>query len=298
MKQILSAILILLFTISSAQVKKTDLSTNNLYGPVKSTKQYYINAEEKFGELVKGKTVSTITEEYNKEGWLTASHLVEGSSVTKTTCKYDKNSNLIEKRIDKNGNVSTTRLKYDSDGREIELDTYNDKDKLETKLKTKYNSDGNPESASLYYGDGSLKEKTFFTYNDKKQLSEKSFYDAEEQPTKTVTMAYDDKERLAIDLEITSDEEGLIQMIGKTFEYNDKGLVAKKIYMNMDGDQQPTEFEYDSFGNIIKDYSGEQNFQTDVHTYDKRNNWIKIIRLFNLLGNERKFIIEREIKYY
>jgi YD repeat-containing protein len=298
MKQILSALVILLCTNSSAQVKKTDRSANNLLGPVRSTHLVYIRAEEKFGELVKSHTEFTLTEEYNKEGLLTAAKLVDGSSVTKTTYKYDKRGNLIEKREDEDDEVTTIRLKYDSDGREIELDTYKDKGKLETRLKTKYNSDGNPESASLYYGDGSLKEKILFTYNDKKQLSEKSFYDAEEQVTKTVMLAYDDNKRLINDVEMVMDEDEKVTVNAKSFEYNEKGQVTKEKYMKSDGYEKADELEYDSFGNVIKNYSNEQNFQLDVLTYDNRNNWIKTIRRFNLHGNERKFIIEREVKYY
>jgi YD repeat-containing protein len=298
MKQILSALLILLCTISSAQVKKTDRSTNNLFGPVRSTHLVYNRGEEKFGELVKSHTEFTLTEEYNKAGLLTATKLVDGSSVTKTAYKYDKNGNLIEKREDENDEVTTIRLRYDSDGREIELDTYKDKDKLETRLKTKYNSDGNPESASLYYGDGSLKEKTVFTYNDKKQVSEKETYDAEEQVTKTVMLAYDDNKRLMNDVEIVMGEDEKANVNAKSFEYNDKGQVTKEKYMKSDGYEKTEDLEYDSFGNVIKYYSNEQNFQLDVLTYDNRNNWIKTIRTFKQLGNERKFIIEREIKYY
>lgn len=298
MKQILSVLLILLCIHSSAQVKKTDRTTNNLLGPVKSTHLVYIRGEEKFGELVKSHTEFTLTEEYNKAGLLTTTKLVDGSSVTKTTYKYDKNGNLIEKREDEDGEVITIRLKYDNDGREIELDTYNDKDKLETRLKTKYNSDGNPEMASLYYSSGNLKEETRFIYNEKKQLSEKTSIDADNKMTSASMLEYDEKGRLSIILEMeeNGDEDPIIRTSGYT--YNDKGQVSIKDYFLADDTIKKDTFSYDEFGNVVMHFTDNNNFESDVLTYDNRNNWIKKIRTFNLNGNERKFILERDVKYY
>ncbi|MET0462028.1 MAG: hypothetical protein ABW007_02705, partial [Chitinophagaceae bacterium] len=276
--KLIAPVLVLFLSMSvSAQLKKIDRSTNNLLGPVKSVTTVYHRAEEKFGELTKQFIQMTETEEYNKDGFLTSSKLVIGSSTTKTTYKYDKANNLIEKKEDENGDVTLLQAIYNADGKEIELNTFDQKGALETKLKKKYNDQGDLITASLYNGDGTLREKETFAYNEKKQLDEKTTYDAKGKEKKMSTYKFSDNGLLLEEIAFTYGE--LISFIYYVNKYDDKGRVILKKKSLPDGESfEDTKIEYDPYGHITNEFTNADNYQKDKYTYDNRNNWITTTR--------------------
>ncbi|MCG2614580.1 hypothetical protein LZZ85_09820 [Terrimonas sp. NA20] len=297
MKLFIPFLLFLLNMTASAQFKKIDRSTNNLQGAVKSITTVYHRAEEKFGELTKQSIQMTETEEYNKDGLLTFSKLVIGSSTTRTTYKYDKANNLIEKKEDEDGEATLVQAIYNADGKEIELNTFDKKGALETKLKKKYNEQGQLITASLYNGDGTLREKETFSYNEKKYLDEKTTSNAKGEEKKMSTYKFSDKGLLLE--EITFTYEKLISFVYYVNKYDDKDRVILKKKSLPDGESfEDTKIEYDTFGNITNEFTNADNYQKDKYTYDTRNNWTMSVREWNYFKNKRKYIIERSIKYY
>jgi YD repeat-containing protein len=297
MKQSLFVLFLFLVISTSAQPKKIDRTTNQLQGAVKSTSTVYFRTKEKFGELVKDFKEMSEVEEYNKDGLLTASEISIGkTSVTKTTYKYDNAGNLIEKKEDEDGEVILIQLLYNADGKETEVNTFNGKGALETKLKKKYDERGLLVSAILYNGNGSLREKELFKYNEKKQLSTKDIVDPKGDTTKILEYGYDEEGRLGIEIQLNQGNE--ISMEGAAYTYDSKGRIATKTRMPASGDKTTQTLEYDSFGNIIKEFTSTNNYLTDELTYDNRNNWVKMIRTMHYPLLSRKYIVERTVKYY
>lgn len=297
MKLTLPILLLLLSSGAFSQLKKIDRSTNNLIGPVKSTTTVYHRAEEKFGDLTKQFVQMTETEEYNKDGLLTSSKLVIGSSVTKTTYKYDRSNNLIEKKEDEDGDVTLMQAIYNAEGKETELNTFDKKGALETKLKKKYNEQGQLITASLYNGDGTLREKETFSYDEKKQLKEKSTSNEKGEEKKLSKYKFNEKGLLLEEIAFTYGE--LISFVYYVNKYDDKDrLVLKKKSLPDNQSFEDTKIEYDLQGNVINEFTNAGNYQKDKYTYDSRNNWITSLREWSYLKNNRKYIIERTVKYY
>jgi hypothetical protein len=297
MKLIAPVLLLALSISATAQLKKIDRSTNNLQGPVKSTTTVYHRAEEKFGELTKQFVQMTETEEYNKEGLLTSSKLVIGSSITKTTYKYDKANNLIEKKEDEGGDITLMQAIYNADGKEVELNTFDNKGVLETKLKKKYDEQGQLITANLYNGDGTLREKETFVYDEQKQLKEKTTSNAKGAEKKMSSYKFNGKGLLLEEIAFTYEE--LISFVYYINEYDDKDrVILKKKSLPDNENFEDTKIEYDPYGNIINEFTNSENYQKDKYTYDSRNNWITSLREWYYLKNKRKYIVERTVKYY
>ena len=152
--------------------KKNSLTRDNLNGNVKSTKEIYFEAIEKFGKITKGSRF--------------------GYQFLKT---YDENGNSIEKRVYNIDDdlLHTYIYEYDSKGRSIEQSRYNSDGDLDEKWTSQFDDNDNEIKSSLYNSDGDLLYKYSFKYNNEDILIEMKMFRNDGKLERTYTYELDDK---------------------------------------------------------------------------------------------------------
>jgi YD repeat-containing protein len=274
MKSTIIAAFALLSFHAIAQTPKTTRAGADLKGPVKSTSSVTYLAEEKFGTLVKDEAFMTEFCEYNKDGFLIS---------TKETEDED---------------VFNTKLIYDADNNLVEANRYQGKSELIAKFKVKYNEQGLQSITSLYKADGSLEEKNVYAYNTKNLLAKQITYDEDGKKVAEETYEYDSEGRVSKETYISENREKKMETTVTTYAYNSKGQAIKRNELHADGTHRNYKLEYDQFGNLIKEYADEENYNTYTYSYDSKNNWIKQEKVNAFSGTKAEYIYERTIKYY
>lgn len=205
MKRIILVIVAIISLVACNQTKekKNDLQRENLKGKVKSVKQGFYEAFEKFGEIVKGeKTLEqdgfNYSISYNEEG-----HRVEevwyngGNRGVKAKFMYKYNdSGLVEKADVVDGYTNElflqTTYKYDEKGNQIEENWYKSNDgSLVYKILYKYDEKGNQIEKNEYNSDGSLDGKITYEYDSNNNLIQQRKYNSKGKLWKEYTYTYE-----------------------------------------------------------------------------------------------------------
>lgn len=222
---------------SSSNVNKNDWLEHNLYGKVKSIKEFTYYAVERFGEVEKGEVMSVFkptTTIFNEQGYVIekVEYDLDGNIYSKKLYKYDNKETLLEK------------YKYDSDDNLIEKSFYN-YELNEKGYKTKTIDKFSPED--------SLKFKFVSEYNSKGNKVLKELYTSEGSKFAITAFKYNGKNRLIESYSIVDFSNDLIPK--STFKYDNKGnRVEIKRYDSKDNfrEKSVVEYVYDEKGNWIK----------------------------------------------
>ena len=134
---------------------ENDWTRDNLQGKVLSYSEFSYEAENRFGNIEKGKrTGSGHNNKYDKNGTVTErnDYNPDGGLSKKKTYKYDKNGNVTERNdYYPDGSLEVKRTyKYDENGYEIEKNYYNSDGSLKCKDTNKYDANGNQTEKNRY----------------------------------------------------------------------------------------------------------------------------------------------------
>jgi hypothetical protein len=259
---------LLIYGCKSETGKKNDLKEHNLFGKVKSVKQYpaiskingsvfymFYNPSGKLNKTFQSDKdfISTITFEYNKDGKKTAENIntiFQGHpSPHKFTYEYNDKGNLILVKVYRcNPHLEiehTTEHIYNSSDIQTEEIEYNDKNIKNNIKKLKYDDSGN--------------------------LIEQKWYDSK----------------------------GLNSII--TIKYDKNGNITTRKVIHTDATKESSvtyNFKYDKYNNEIYEEvlsADKSTFHTYLYEYDNQGNWVKRIEIDD---NNSKKITERVIEYY
>lgn len=299
MKKALSLITILITSITTlAQEKKPDVVDLNLKGNVKAITEVTYDAKEKFGDPVKEKKTEKIYYEFNKAGYR-----VEFSSTNykynwklASITKYDNNNNIIEERSEDDGEVLVSKIKYDANGEPQETNVYDKKGKLlakekitpappaDTSLVLDFNSIFS--TKNIYNGEGELERKILFNEFMSMEENKKT------GKSKTEYLEFDDRSNLT--KKKIYDNDSAIT----TYKYNARNQKIQMSYKLNKLKPTITNYEYDTYGNVIKETDSYGREKIFTYTYDKQNNWTNRLLRETSYGDVTYEITEREIKYY
>lgn len=143
----------ILVACSKSSKIKSDWKKENLKGRVSIVKESSFDAEEKFGEVQKGRIRSKTLTRYNKSGFMSEvnNYYSDGSLSGKMLYKYDDKERLLE------------ASQYDSGG------------DLEEKQVSTYNEDGLLDYLTVYNSTGKERYKIRFGYDENNYMNEMSF---------------------------------------------------------------------------------------------------------------------------
>jgi hypothetical protein len=281
--------------------KKTDVEEGGLKGKVKSVKETYYEAINKFGEVIKGKeryppTLTRYDVKGNKTEW--NGYNSDGSFSYKYTYKYDAKGNTIEKiEYNSAGSLKST-WEYDNKGNNIEYNEYSSGGSLGKKVIYKYDDKGNRIEQNEYNSDGSLREKSTFKYDAKENRIERNEYNSRGSLRYKSTYKYDNKGN-EIEWNEYNSAGGFdykytykYDAKGNNIEYKTYILVAGALYEIF----STTLFKYDANDNVIEKIAGDSVHNYN-YRYDRKGNWtVKIY--FSTAAHLPVHINERAIEYY
>jgi len=248
--------------------KKNNLKENNLYGKVKSVKQF--TAESKTNHSVFYKF-------YNPDGNLNKVFQSDKDFSSTTTFEYNNEGKKIAENISTifQGHPSPHKFTYEysDEGNLILVKVYSCNPHLEIEHITEYiYNSSNIQTEEIEYDDKNIRTRiSKFQYDDSGNLIEKKWYDSK----------------------------GLNSII--TSEYDNKGNITtrKVIYPEPSrGTSITYNFKYDKYKNEIYEEvlsTEKSTFRTYLYEYDNQGNWIKSIEIDD---NNSKKITERVIEYY
>lgn len=268
----------LLLLVACAGGKKSDSEEMNFRGDVKSCleRKYtaFMNIE---GTAEKGSFEEAVKYEFDEDGnlrnviWLDS----EDDTLKKVVSKFDADGVLVKKCAYDGVGVLTTysTFKYDEKGRVVETLFYDGFENLTQKELVEYN-------------DENMIETVLLTDEYGKQLK------------KIVTQRT--KEGHPSSVKVYNEEFSCVN--NRREEYDEEGrLTYFKVYAPDDVTVLlEVNFVYDKGGNLVKrtaiDENGE-NFlpETFRYLFDGKSNWTKSA---NYVGDEVKFLTEREFVYY
>lgn len=283
---ILSTLSIFLISCSSEQKQKNSLIKENLKGNVKSLKGVSFEAIEKFGKIVKG--IKKIDHTYKPKGMIYQDLFK----------KFNEKGFVIESKFTLFQGQLNFTYEYDNKNHLIERNSYNIDGSLKESEKYKYNNKGNQIESNCYNKDGSLKYKTKSKYDNKGNLIEQVEYNADGSLEYKDSFKYDNKGNLIEQIELNTKE---IINYKITSRYDTNGNVIENTFHDVIKDSSfKRVYEYDEVGNIITQYNYNpdgslDNIETLKYSYDKRNNWVKLVEFKNDMP---LFIKERKIEYY
>jgi hypothetical protein len=258
-------------------------------GNVKSIKETNYEAEEKFGEVSKGKFNNQFFVQFNEGGKMSEliSQDFAGKIQNKIIVVFDKKGNNIERNI------------YNSDGnlKEQMLNEFDEKD-------------NNIVSEKMI--EGKLYEKFLTKFNNENKEIEEIEYNRRGEITGKYTYEYDVKGNRT---KVTNYDRDLVLRREYTYEYDTNDNNVKAIFSQKDVDWDVAGLPYtgtktitqmdnkhDKFGNLIevkrtKNSEGQEYKETITLKYklDEKGNYIE--RIIYRDGKASK-ISEREITYY
>jgi hypothetical protein len=299
---LLIAIAFLLILRTHAQTDLLTLAENDLKGAVKSATIKAHWMKEMFGELEPKSFYFGESCSFNKEGLLTESLREENFDYKKEySFKYDKNNKLIFKRSEfgkeKEKKHYTWKPVYDQQGREIELNMYDEKDKLNSKHKIKYRDDGQIQSSVYYNGDGDVSARLEYVYNSRDQLISTTSYNRDDKVFRKETAEYDEKGN-----KIKQEIKEFAGKYGTDILYSWKYTNGKKTseFKTTVNDSKTKKYslEFDQWGNVIREVTASGTVITTVYTFDSNNNWITATSSFNGFDGPTVYRKVREIRYY
>lgn len=235
----------------------------------------------------------------------------KGKLESRTANKYDEKGNMIEKEyfeLDKLMEREKYVYKYDSKGNKIEVEgsLYDSEGELKDRMKNinKYDRKGNVIEEIRYDLSGDLNNK--FTYKYDKNDNEIEFCN------------YNSNGVLISKRSAKIDEKGNKLMNENLQNFNPVKniniLGEESININYDSKHNRQIFEYNSYGDLIKEVKYEsylfneivmyENEYSEVYDYkyDKENNWVikteRFVKEGNLEKENATEITEREIEYY
>ena len=183
MKKLIFVITVI-FLLMSCKEKggiNNSLNSMNMKGNVKSITERRFNAEEKEGEIVKGKKVKSynaLTALYfDEEGNIIEKiHYGQGSSIKlKTAYIYDEAGKLIESDGEyENGRTEKSTYKTDEKGNIIEENSFLDSSLVSISYKT-YDEYGNMIKEKTLKADGTQESHIVYTYDKKRNIIEQIF---------------------------------------------------------------------------------------------------------------------------
>lgn len=259
---------LLIYGCKSETENKNDLKENNLYGKVKSVKQFA--AESKTEPSVFNKF-------YNPNGKLNKIFQSNKDFTTTTTFEYNRDGKKTVENINTifQGHPSFHKFtfEYDDKGNIILEKVYNCNPhlKIEHSIEHIYNS-SNIQTEEIEYDDKNIKTRiSKFQYDDSGNLIEEKWYDSK----------------------------GLNSIITSEYDKNGNITTRKVIYPDASkGTSVTYNFKYDKYNNEIYEEalsSDKPTFITYSYEYDNQGNWIKRIEIDD---NNSKKITERVIEYY
>ncbi|HEY9701713.1 MAG TPA: hypothetical protein V6C58_04670 [Allocoleopsis sp.] len=258
--------------------KNNDVEKENLYGQVKSIKEYVLETVDSFGVIkIVDSTINyfklfnideKIIEEFEYAG--------DSDSITsKKTFRYDYRGNIIEE----------IKFYRDNAGekKSIQRYIYN------------YNSNGDISEATLIYATDSLITRRLIKYNNRGKKIEEISYESDGKISKRVIYKYDNKENIVEKISYNSN--GKLEY-NSTYKHDVHGNEIEETKYNSDGSLE--KFKIDKNGNMTErtSYDADGNLKDDVtikYEIDKNGNWIK--KTSNQ-GSKEKIIVARRIEYY
>jgi len=259
---------LLIYGCKSETENKNDLKDHNLFGKVKSIKEY--TAESKTNP-------SVFYRFYNPDGKLNKMFQSDKDFTSTTTFEYNKDGKKTAENINTifRGQPSPHKFtyEYDDKGNLIVLIVYRGKTKLEIEHKTKYSyNSSNIQTEEIEYDDKNrMSSVRKFQYDDNGNLIEEKWYDSK----------------------------GLNSIVTSEYDNNGNTTTRKVIYPDASkGTSVTYNFKYDKYNNEIYEEAlstDKPTFHKYSYEYDNQGNWIKRIEIDE---NNSKKITERVIKYY
>lgn len=307
-------LLVLLSSCAGGRKQKSDVEEMKLKGKVKTMAEYSYEAEEKFGEIQKGKRLVE-TKNYHFD----PAYSFDERGMIKEVVAYTVNSSIAEKTINK----------YDGNGHLIESSSYNFNGSLRSRQTNTYNNQGLKVEEGNYDAIGTISQKSIYKYDNNKNLIEAIGYNKSgTQDYKQImkynnknqmieNVFYDPQNKLLTKITYVNDEQGNWLTYN---EFTNSGFQSKKFAYTYDNtgneietnELQEWENEPEKKSNIKRTNKYDNNnniteykwFNEDgslggtfiyKYDYDAKGNWIKKVEIEN---NVAKLIVERNIEYY
>jgi len=293
--------------------EKNDLEQMNIYGRVKSIKEFSYEAQDKFGEISKGNRANI---NYSSK-LLGLCVSVEGSEMAEIrhpawltmpeNCVrlFNDKGNLTEiSYYALNGNLTAKSIyKYDSKGNKIELISFNSEGDIKGKIKYLYDDNSHIIEEVRYDLNGIIDFKFSYLYDNmgnKIEVNEtsNSFFGGYYETKCSIEYKFDRKGNIIEKIEFNSDGSFRNKC---TYIYDEKGKMIQKIRKRTnETDYDKYLFIYDDKSNIIEegdyDISNQPRYVYKYkYEYDVKLNWIRRIDYENEI---LLYVIEREIEYY
>lgn len=182
------------------------------------------------------------------------------------TYKYTYNGDGTVKEITRSGSRECVySYKYDSDKKISQISTLNASGKEEDVLKFTYNKSGKLISAQ----NGS--KKAVFSYDDNGRLIKKDITDSDGYTVSDI-FEYNDRGEL-IRATISQDESGMANLT-EDYQYDENGVLTKKVSKNFRGMTEEYEYKNDEHGNPIeiryteKEHDEISYSSTETYSYE------------------------------
>lgn len=259
---------LLIYGCKSETDNNNDLKEHNLFGKVKSVKEFTLENNTNRSELYKF---------YNPDGKLNKMFQSDKDFTVTTTFEYNKDGKKTAENINTifQGHPSPHKFTYEysDEGNLILEKVYSCNPHLEIEHTTEhiYNS-SNIQTEEIEYDDKNIKTRiSKFQYDDSGNLIEEKWYDSK----------------------------GLNSIITSEYDKNGNITTRKVIYPDASkGTSVTYNLKYDKYNNEIYEEvlsADKPKFHTYSYEYDNQGNWIKRIEIDE---NNSKKITERVIKYY
>ena len=273
------------FILIGCQDEKNNSASDldQLQGNVKVVEQEVYEAEEKFGEIVKGKKDFNSGLDwvlYDKEG-----------KILETKDFDHESGKMIRKEI----------YEYDDEAKLVQRKRFDSIEKFQSKWVFHYNSDGQLTEEIKHNQKGIEERKSEYTYDKKgNRISEKTFHTELTKPGTYYTFSYDSKSRMVGQNSFSPTGEKDHRVV---FKYNGDLLKEVKSF-NEDG--LWFVYSFDDKGLLIeeKSYNPDKTvsyYNTYEYVFDSHNNWIEKTMFMNsgeYIQNKPVSITIREIEYY
>jgi len=258
-----------------------DLKIANLRGNVKSVREITYNAENKFGELIKGDRYGGSDGKFDDKPWseLPLMHPLSSAAIypfKNSLIKYEKNGCISDIIIyDENNQIDTKYIyKYDDKGKKLERAQYDDKGKLENKFVFNYEPNGQLNSmiCSNYPDIYCRAKPTQFDKNGNITIIQLSYKDESDD----INCKYDKNNNL-IGFSMGGEETEV--------KYDNKNRITQ--------DTWGQTYFFDNNGYLIKKIGIGKSYGTFIYSnHDETGNWTKAI------NEEASQIVERTIEYW
>lgn len=295
----------LLWNCNSTNNKKNYLEENNFSGNVKSVKESYYKAIEKFGEIEKviNKDENHLLhyKTFDKSGNLIEDIMYDskGNIAWHSIHKYNNKGNLVEiEWYESDGTPGTKRVYLYNNSILLEEIFFKKNQVFDNKITYSHNKKGEIIEKNQYNTDGSLRYKNKMIYDKKSNIIEENEYDSIGNLSKKWFKKYN-KNGYIIEDRIFYPEYKNESISTYSYDLNDNLTELNFLDSNNEIIQKFT-YKYDSKRNVIEEneYDSVETLKNSVnylYEYDNKGNWIKRIKYEN---NELINIYEREIDYF